>query len=166
MAMQVIGVGACTVSADPSSTLITYALGSCIAVLIYDPVTKVGGLLHYMLPESTLDENKARKNPYMFADTGIPLLFQSAYKLGAVRNRIEVTVLGGAQIISSADTFNIGKRNHMVLRKIFWKAGILVQHEEVGGTQSRTVRLELDSGRIIMRSGQVETVLPQGKKRG
>ncbi len=164
MAMQVIGVGACAVSADPTATLITYALGSCIAVLIYDPVTRVGGLLHYMLPESSLDEAKAKKNPYMFADTGIPLLFQNAYKLGAVRNRIQVNVLGGAQIISASDTFNIGKRNHMVLRKIFWKAGILVQHEEVGGSQSRTVRLELDTGRVIMRSGQAETVLPSGKK--
>lgn len=164
MAMQVIGVGACAVSADPSTTLVTYALGSCIAVLIYDPVTRVGGLLHYMLPESSLDQTKAQKNPYMFADTGIPLLFQNAYKLGAVRNRLLVHVLGGAQIISASDSFNIGKRNHMVLRKIFWKAGILVQHEEVGGTQSRTVRLELETGRIVMRSGQAETVLPSGKK--
>jgi chemotaxis protein CheD len=166
MAMLVIGVGACTVSADPTATLITYALGSCIAVLIYDPVTRVGGLLHYMLPESSLDEAKAKKNPYMFADTGVPLLFQNAYKLGAVRNRLQVNVLGGAQIISASDSFNIGKRNHMILRKIFWKAGILVQHEEVGGTQSRTVRLELDTGRVVMRSGQMETVLPAGKQKG
>lgn len=168
MPSLVIGIGDCLVSDDPDAVLVTYALGSCIAVVIHDPVTKVGGLLHYMLPESSIDENKARERPYMFADTGIPLLFHNAYRLGAVKSRLEVTVLGGAQVMDTGETFNIGKRNHLALRKIFWKAGVLVRHEEVGGTLSRTVRLEVASGRVVLRHGQTEQVLPSssGKERG
>jgi chemotaxis protein CheD len=165
MSSLVVGIGDCLVSDDPESILVTYALGSCIAVVIYDPVTNVGGLLHYMLPESSLDENKARQRPYMFADTGIPLLFQSAYRLGAVKSRLDVAVLGGAQVMDTSETFNIGKRNHLALRKIFWKAGVLVRHENVGGTLSRTVRLEIASGRVVLRHGQTEQVLSFAEKR-
>jgi chemotaxis protein CheD len=159
MAALVVGVGDCQVTNDPEAVLVTYALGSCIAVVIYDPVSLVGGLLHFMLPESSIDGDKARERPYMFADTGIPLLFQSAYKLGAAKPRMVVAVLGGAQIVSSGDSLNIGKRNHLALRKIFWKAGVMVRHEDVGGTTSRTVRLEVRSGRVILRQGQSETVV-------
>lgn len=164
MTSLVVGIGECLVSNDPEAVLITYALGSCIAVIIYDPVSKVGGLLHYMLPDSTIDSEKAQKRPFMFADTGIPLLFHSAYQLGAVKSRMEVSVLGGAQVMDSTETFNIGKRNHLALRKIFWKAGVLVHSEDVGGTQSRTVRLEMASGRIIMRRGLVEQEIESPRK--
>lgn len=158
MGTLVVGVGDCCVTSDPQAELVTYALGSCIAVIIHDPVTCVGGLLHFMLPESSLDLNKAKERPFMFADTGIPLLFQSAYKLGAAKPRLGVTVMGGAQIVECGGTLNIGKRNHLALRKIFWKAGVMIHHEDVGGTQSRTVRLEVSSGRVILRQSQGETV--------
>jgi chemotaxis protein CheD len=165
MTSLVVGIGECQVSNDPEAVLITYALGSCIAVIIYDPVSKVGGLLHYMLPDSTIDCEKAQKRPFMFADSGIPMLFHSAYQLGAVKSRMEVAVLGGAQVMDSTETFNIGKRNHLALRKIFWKAGVLIYREDVGGTQSRTVRLEMASGRVMMRCGLVEKELESPRKR-
>lgn len=162
----VIGIGDCQVSDNREQMLVTYALGSCIAVLIYDPMAHVGGLLHYMLPDSSLDKDKAEKRPYMFANTGIPLLFHQAYKLGAVKSRLQVSVMGGAQVIESSDALNIGKRNHLALRRIFWKAGILIHHEDVGGTVSRTVRMELDSGRIVLRQGMIETVVAVGDQKG
>ncbi|MBW2120105.1 MAG: chemotaxis protein CheD, partial [Deltaproteobacteria bacterium] len=108
----IVGVGDMKVSNDPESLLITYSLGSCIGLAIYDPVVKVGGLLHYMLPESSLDGQKAKKNPYMFGDTGIPLLFKEAYKFGAKKNRLKIIVVGGSQILDQKGLFNIGKRNH------------------------------------------------------
>jgi chemotaxis protein CheD len=117
-----------------------------------------------MLPESSLDQNKAQQRPFMFADTGIPLLFQSAYKLGASKPRLEVAVLGGAQVVDTAGVLNIGKRNVLALRKIFWKAGVMVRHEDVGGNVSRTVRLEVASGRVILRQGQVERVFCAGSR--
>jgi chemotaxis protein CheD len=147
----VVGVADCRISADPEIVLVTYALGSCIAVMIHDPLAGVGGLLHFMLPEASLDRQKAQQNPFMFADTGIPLLFRSAYEQGADKRRLVVWVAGGAQVMDPAGVFNIGKRNHLALRKILWKAGVLVHSEEVGGTHSRTVRLEVGSGRALLR---------------
>ena len=151
MSMVVVGVGDAQVTNDPDHTLITYALGSCIAVLIHDPVARVGGLLHFMLPESNIDAAKAEKNPHMFADTGIPLLFRTAYKFGAEKKRMHVGVFGGAQVMDDNSLFNIGKRNHAALRKIFWKAGVFIHKEAVGGATARTVRLEVSTGKMWLR---------------
>ena len=152
MSSLVVGIGDCQVTRDPAASIITYALGSCIALAIYDPVARVGGLLHYLLPESKLDLEKAARNPFMFADTGIPALFHQAYALGALKSRICVIAAGGAQVTES-ESFQIGKRNHLAMKKILWRAGVLLHHEEVGGTQSRTVRLELESGRFLLKQG-------------
>ena len=154
----VVGLAECRVSNDPESVLVTYALGSCIALTIHDPVAGVGGLLHFMLPESSLDRAKAQQNPYMFADTGIPLLFQAAYKLGAEKRRLAVAAAGGAHMMDQQGVFNIGKRNYLTMRKILWKAGVLMQAEDVGGSTSRTVRLEVGSGRVSLR-GPVDSEL-------
>src|SRR5580698_4934175 len=151
MANLVVGIADCQVSKSPDQVLVTYALGSCIAVAIHDPVAGVGGMLHYMLPESAISPAKAGENPYMFADTGIPLLFRRAYEFGAEKRRLVVRVAGGAQVMDREGVFNIGKRNYLALRKILWKAGVLVQAEDVGGTASRTVRLEVGSGRFWLR---------------
>jgi chemotaxis protein CheD len=154
------------VSEDREATLATYALGSCIAVAIHDPVTRVAGLLHYMLPESSIDPAKAQRSPHMFADTGIPLLFRAAYEKGANKRRLSVRLIGGAQVLDAEGIFNIGKRNCLAARKILWKAGVLIQGEEVGGTASRTVRLEVDSGRIWLRTaGGAEKELAAPVKR-
>jgi chemotaxis protein CheD len=146
-----VGVGDCKTSNAAESVLTTYALGSCIAVAIHDPVAGVGGLLHFMLPESSLNPEKASQNPFMFADTGIPLLFRTAYGLGAEKRRLVVRVVGGAQVMDENGVFNIGKRNHLALRKILWKAGVMIHAEEVGGNTSRTVRLEVATGRFWIR---------------
>ncbi|MFY9725524.1 MAG: chemotaxis protein CheD [Bryobacteraceae bacterium] len=146
-----VGVGDCKVSNGVESVLATYALGSCIAVAIHDPVAAVGGLLHFMLPESSLNPDKAGQNPFMFADTGIPLLFHAAYGLGAEKRRLVVRAAGGAQVMDDNGLFNIGKRNHLALRKILWKAGVMIHGEEIGGTTSRTVRLEVATGLFWVR---------------
>jgi chemotaxis protein CheD len=142
----IVGVADMKVSNNINDVLVTYSLGSCIGLAIYDPVAQVGGMLHYMLPESKLDEVKARKNPSMFGDTGIPYLFKETYKLGAKKNRLRIIVVGGAQILDQAGLFNIGKRNYNLLRKLFWKNNALVDFEDVGGTSNRTLKLEVKSG--------------------
>jgi len=152
----IIGVADMKVSDDPGSVLITHSLGSCIGVAIYDPVAKVGGLLHYMLPESSLDGIKAKKNPYMFGDTGIPLLFKGAYKLGAKKSRLKVLVAGGSQILDQKGLFNIGKRNYTLLRKMFWKNNVMTDFEDVGGNVNRTIKLEIESGQAWLKAGGVE----------
>jgi chemotaxis receptor (MCP) glutamine deamidase CheD len=109
----VVGVADCQISKDSESTLVTYALGSCIAIAIHDAVAGVGGLLHFMLPESSIDPAKASNNPYMFADTGIPTLFRNAYQYGAEKRRLTVRLAGGAQVMDDNGVFNIGKRNYL-----------------------------------------------------
>lgn len=149
---EIVGVADCAVSAESSISLITYALGSCIAVIIHDPVTRVGGLLHLMLPESSLSREKALQNPYMFADSGVPLLFRRAYHAGADKRRLQIHVAGGAQVVDDKGVFNIGKRNYLAVRKLLWQAGLLIHAEDVGGTESRTVRLEVGTGRVHIRT--------------
>lgn len=144
----VVGVSDMKVSNDPDATVVTYSLGSCIGVVIFDPVVKAGGILHYMLPESSLDSDKAKNNPYMFADTGIPSLFKSAYKFGAKKQRMKVAVIGGGQVLDQKGFFNIGKRNHTALRKIFFKNNVVIDYEDVGGNHNRTVRLDIATGLI------------------
>jgi chemotaxis protein CheD len=151
---RVIGVADMAVSNSAEELLITYSLGSCIAVIIYDPVASVGGMLHYMLPESTLDPEKARRNPCMFADTGITHLFKSSYRMGAKKENIVVKTVGGAQTLDPNGVFNIGKRNYLAMRKIFWKNNVSVAAEHVGGEVNRTVRLLMDTGAVILKVGR------------
>ena len=148
----VVGVGDCQLSADPASQLVTYALGSCIAVAIWDPVARVGGLLHFMLPEAGQNAAPgAAEQPYRYADTGTPLLFRAAYRLGADKQRLLVRLAGGAAVAGDGGLFNIGKRNYAAVRRILWKAGVMVHGEDVGGSVSRTVRMEVGTGRLVIR---------------
>ena len=142
----IVGISDMKVSNNPDDIIITYSLGSCIGLVIWDPVAKVAGMLHYMLPDSNLDLNRAKEKPFMFADSGIPLLFKETYKFGAVKNRMIVKVVGGSQVMDTNGVFNIGKRNYMVLRKIFWKNQIMIATEDVGGTVNRTISIEIGSG--------------------
>ncbi|MBP7936008.1 MAG: chemotaxis protein CheD [Phycisphaerae bacterium] len=156
--MEVVDIADMVVSGNPQDVLVTHSLGSCIGVTIWDPEVHVGGMIHYMLPSSTIAPEKARANPAMFADTGIPAMFRAAYELGAVKKRIVAKVAGGSSLLDDKGTFNIGKRNYIALRKIFWKNGILIEAEDVGGAHSRTLRLSVADGRVTVRKrdGEVE----------
>lgn len=153
----VIGVSDMKVSNDPQGMLVTYSLGSCIGIAIHDAVAGVGGMLHFMLPASELDRGKAEQNPYMFADTGIPRLFKSAYQLGAQKQRMRVVMVGGSQVLDQSGFFNIGKRNVMAVRKIFHRNNVLIDFDHTGGSVNRTIRLAVDGGRAWLKvSGQGE----------
>jgi chemotaxis protein CheD len=157
MRQLVVGVGDGGVSRDPDAMLVTYALGSCIAVMLHDPVARVGGMVHYMLPESSMALEKSQTHPWMFADTGIPLLLRAALEHGADKRRLAICAAGGAQVMDDNGVFNIGKRNCLALRKALWKAGLTARAEETGGTVSRTVRLEVGTGRVWLHiAGQGE----------
>jgi chemotaxis protein CheD len=152
MAMtRIIGVADMAVSNSADETLITYSLGSCIAVVIYDPVVRVGGMLHLMLPEASMDMEKAKIKPAMFADSGIPVLFKQSYQLGANKRNAIVKIAGGSQIMDENGVFNIGKRNHLSVRKIFWKNNVVIAAEHIGGNVNRTVRLEIATGRVLVK---------------
>lgn len=158
---HVVGVADFAVVKGAGAEIITHALGSCIGVTIYDPTTKVGGLLHFMLPDSKINNDKAADNPAMFADTGIPLLFKKAYELGAKKENLIVCAAGGAEVLSDGGHFKIGSRNRTVLRKIFWKNNVLLSADDTGGNNSRTLHLSLADGTVTVRNrGKGEVLWP------
>src|SRR5579872_3522119 len=135
----VVGVADWRVSNDPDRILATYALGSCVAVMLYDPSARAGGLLHFMLPSSQLDAPKARENPAMFADTGISMLVNEIQKLGADRRRLVAHLAGGGCILDPEGLFNIGNRNSIAARNLLWKIGVMIENESLGGESMRSV---------------------------
>lgn len=148
----VVGVADMVASNDSGAELVTYSLGSCLGVTVYDPACKVGGLLHLMLPSSTIDPIKAVNSPYMFVDTGLPRLFRAVYGLGGERHRVVVKVAGGAQFLDHQRTFNIGERNIQAFRALIQKNGHSVAAQEVGGFASRTLRFDLTTGNVSIHS--------------
>ena len=156
MEQIVIGMADCRIGSVQGQVLVTYALGSCIGLVAHDPKAAVGGLLHFMLPDSTIDSRRGRENPYMFADTGIPMLLEQMCQRGASRRRMMVHAIGGAQMMDQEGVFDIGKRNYLATRRILWKAGILLHGEATGGFNSRTVRLEVGSGRLWLHEAGLE----------
>lgn len=146
-------------SDDPNVVIVTYALGSCIAVMLHDPIRKVGGMIHFMLPTSSTSPEKAEAKPGMFADTGIPMLFERMYKYGCTKESIIVKVAGGGALYDDNGMFNIGKRNYTILRKMFWKNNIIIKSEDVGGRKSRTAKLHVGTGRVTIKSSGEENEL-------
>ncbi len=155
----IVGVADMKVSANRGDEIITHALGSCLGITIYDTIACVGGMLHVMLPNSAIDPPKAEQNPFVFMDTGLPRLFHECYKLGAQKQRLEVKVAGGACASGkdeADDFFQIGKRNFLMFRQMLWKNGVILKAQDVGSTISRTMTLEIGSGKVSIRAnGQV-----------
>jgi chemotaxis protein CheD len=153
----IIGIGSMRVSNDPAGVLITHALGSCIGVTVYDPVVKVGGLLRFLLPASPPNGGNSPQNPFVFADTGIPLFLQETYKLGGEKSRLQVKIAGGSQLLDYPPFLNIGEKNREAAKKIFVENDIPIQAEEVGGSMNRAIGLEISTGRVWVRtSGEGE----------
>lgn len=139
--------------------LITYALGSCIGICLYDPVLRLGALIHIMLP---LNMETGRKNPMKYADTGIRETLRQMEARGASRTRITAKIAGGAKMfeVSGGNLGNIGQRNvesvHMALKR----EGIRLLKEDVGGTVARTLIFQTSNGQGNIRSyGRQEVTL-------
>lgn len=145
-----------------AATIVTYALGSCIGLTAYDPVAKVGGMLHYMLPQPSPNQDPATLKPFMYATTGVALLFRSLVEAGARKSRLVVCAAGAAEIMCESSTFAVGKRNHTMLRKLMWKDGIVLAGEDVGGQIARTMTLDLATGEVTSKGREGVKVLCAG----
>ncbi len=150
--IKTVDISDLKISDNENDILVTYSLGSCVGVTLYDPEEKIGGLIHCMLPLSKVDREKARKNPYMFVDTGLMKMLQDMYDRGAKKKNLIAKLAGGAKLLDKNNIFNVGERNIVVVRKILWKNDILIKGMDVGGSKSRTVRLYMDSGRTTVRN--------------
>ncbi|MEN6627093.1 MAG: chemotaxis protein CheD [Candidatus Sumerlaeia bacterium] len=145
-------------SNNTAAVIGTGFLGSGMALAIYDPELHVGGVLHFMLPSSMINRQKALANPYIFADTGIPLLFRRTYKLGAAKERLVCRMAGAGSTLNSA--FNIADENVQAVRNILKANGVALHGECIGGLSSISLDLNLSDGRVrAVKSNGEEVVL-------
>lgn len=156
--MRIVSIGELQVSATVGEVLITYALGSCLAVCIHDPVARVGGMLHAMLPEADRGRPARGGSRARFIDVGVPRLFRECYALGARKERLVVKIAGGARVTrhSAEDYFRIGERNVDALRRLLGRNGVPIAAADVGGQASRTVSLQIGTGIVTVKSNGVE----------
>lgn len=148
---HIVSVGDMKIGRD-SDTIVTHALGSCLGLVVYDPVRKVGGLLHAMLPLSKINPTKAEANPFMFVDTGVPALFRALYEIGAKKVRLVIKAAGCGNPLGKNEMFKIGERNYTVLKKLLWKNNMLLDTEDIGGTASRTIHFDIATGQTFISS--------------
>lgn len=133
--------------------LISYGLGSCVGIALYDPVIRIGGLAHIMLPDST--QAYSSENPAKFADTAIPLVLNELTRMGAKKTRVCAKIAGGAQMFSfmnATDIMRVGERNVAAVRKVLQHLQIRLIAEDTGGNYGRTVELQLDTGKFRVKT--------------
>ena len=155
----VVGVGDAASSNNPSVTLSTYALGSCVAVVAYDAAIRVGGILHLMLPDSSIAPAKAAAQPAMFADTGLPLFFAALNGLKIDRARLRIFVVGGASVLAGTDAFKVGERNVQATLLYLSRNAIEITQSLVGGTINRTLHLAIGTGLLTLKTpGAIDSI--------
>lgn len=147
----VVGIAALAAASDPELTLAAVSVGSGVAVSIFDPVAGVGGMLHAMLPDSGIAEDRARVQPGMFLDSGLPCLLDSVRQLHLKPSRAVVCVVGGAEIMDSREPMSIGHRNVEALRALLEKYHLPIAAEHLGDTINRTLSLRLGTGEVRLR---------------
>ena len=147
-----VGMADYKFSRNPDS-LITYGLGSCVGIALYDPVTKIGGLAHIMLPNSK--EMNSPTNKAKFADTAIDALIDEILAAGVRKNNIVAKIAGGAQMFSftgSSNTMKIGEKNVIAVKASLQRHNIRILAEDTGGNFGRTVQLDLTNGEYSIRT--------------
>jgi len=156
MPYRIVDIADYKISKNAGDILVTYSLGSCVGVTVYDPVAQIGGMIHCMLPLSKVDRDKAAQRPAMFVDTGMQLMLNQLFDSGVRKSRLKIAVAGGSHILNDDSIFKIGERNFTVLRKILWKNSMLMNIQDVGGEISRTIRLHIGTGRFTVKSQGTE----------
>ncbi|MCP4708784.1 MAG: chemotaxis protein CheD, partial [Planctomycetes bacterium] len=119
---------------------------------LYDPKKKVGGMLHYLLPEQTDSGSSQQKSPLAYVNTGFEILLEKIKALTTVKKRLIVKAVGGAQLLGQTNTMDIGQDNYQALLKVLKQHGMSLSAENVGGDYSRTAMLEIDSGNVTIRA--------------
>ncbi|MDQ2670606.1 MAG: chemotaxis protein CheD [Gemmatimonadota bacterium] len=140
-------------AAPAGNVLVTVGLGSCVAIALYDPQARVGGLAHVLLPSPAL--SRAQDSPGKFPQTAVPGLLEAMTELGAVRRRITARLAGGASMfgnIAPAGSIQMGERNVVACRQVLQQHDLPLTGEAVGGDYGRTVRLCVDTGRLDVSS--------------
>lgn len=150
--MVKVGMADANVCHTPDA-ITTLGLGSCVGVALYDKATKIAGLVHVMLPDSTTvrqNSNKAK-----FADTGIDLLVAMMVKEGAMKNRLTAKIAGGAQMFAfsgNSDMLRVGERNVEAVKRKLTSLGIRILAQDTGLNFGRTVEFYPETGDFLIKA--------------
>jgi len=144
----VVNLGEVAVAIDDSVVLTCLGLGSCVAICVYDPISRVGGMAHVVLPNSNGSGNNSSK----YANVAVPTLLDKMYQKGALKNRINAKITGGAQMVTKvAVGENIGEKNTIAVKTLLSEYHIKLTGEEVGGNRGRSVWLHVNQGKVLVR---------------
>ncbi len=154
MSQSILGIGDLGATNVAGAEIKTFALGSCVAVVLLDPRTRTVGMVHIALPESSINPQRGRERPGYFADLALPALLQEMSKLGCnpKGTGLFVKLAGGASIMAQNEAFNIGKRNIAAVKELISQMGLHLVGEDVGGTISRTVSISVSTGKVTISS--------------
>lgn len=154
-----VGIGESQATASRDDEIVTYALGSCVALILLDPLSRVGAMAHIALPESQVDLARADKLPGYFADTAVPFLLNQMRRQGAKEHsQMIAKLVGGAKVTKTEDFFEIGRRNITAIKRLLWQLNIPIKSEDVGGTNSRTVCLKMEDGKAYISSHAYDSI--------
>ena len=147
----VVGIGDMKLGRQ-GGTIITYALGSCIGIALYDPMIKLGALVHIMLPERVNSD----ANIFKYADTGVRETLRKLYAYGAVKHRLTAKIAGGAKMFDmkgkSTAMGNIGERNAQMVKRVLMQEGIRIVKEDTGANYARTMSIDLSNGMVLVKT--------------
>jgi chemotaxis protein CheD len=136
-----------------SEVLVTIGLGSCVAVVLHDPVARVGGLAHVLLPSPAL--GRKDDSPAKFPQTAVPKLLELMAQLGASTRRVSARLAGGASMfagLAAPGTIQMGERNTVACRQVLMQLGVPITAQATGGDYGRTVKLWVADGRVEVSS--------------
>ena len=148
-----IGMGEMKVTNDPAMSLCCVGLGSCIGFCAYDPVAKIGGMAHMVLPQQASQNEGIPSAKYV--NTGIPFILEEMMKKGAIQSRLVVKMAGGAQMfnIPGANTaLDVGTRNIEMANHVLAKIGVRYIRSDLGGNKGRTMYLIIENGKVFVRT--------------
>ena len=156
MKKTIVDVAEMQISSTGDEIFIAPSLGSCVAISLYDPGICAGGLLIFMLPKmADVSFPGADQFTFMFGDTGIPAFLKAAQAYGMIKERLQVSLAGGGQIVGQNGSFNIGQRNCHIAKEFIAAAGLDIQDQNLGGIFNRTLQMTLADGKIqISNAGQ------------
>jgi len=148
------GIGEYVISREPECLLQTFSLGTCVAIILRDPILKTTGLLHIALPDSSVIKEKGHRRPSYFADLGIPLLLKDMQRVGlfSLDCNLNAIIIGGANVNEDSNLFEIGNLNILSVKKILYNLGMDICNEDIGGEISRTVMVSVESGKVSVLS--------------
>jgi chemotaxis protein CheD len=146
----IVNISDMRVTGRARDVLVTHSLGSCLGLAAYDPVAKVAGLIHCLLP--VMPKNKPRTNPYMFVNTGVAAMMRSMFNHKAEKKNLILKAAGCGRMMNISNKFDTGANNFEALTRLLKINELELAARETGGTKPRTMRLFADTGKVLISS--------------